>query len=54
MGPSSSLPAVVARLDKKHANRIILCWSGMTDTEHNDSYERREEASVSIGREIAI
>jgi len=20
---------------KRHANRIVLCWSDMTDTEHN-------------------
>jgi len=38
-----SLPVVVAQPDKRHANRIVLCWSGMTDTEHNDSYERERE-----------
>jgi len=28
---SSSPPVVVAQPDKRHANRTVLCWSGMTD-----------------------
>jgi len=30
---------------QKTANRIILCWSGMTDTEHNGPYERSTDYS---------
>jgi len=30
----SSLPAVVAQPDERHATEQLLCWSGMTDTEH--------------------
>jgi len=31
LGPNS-LPVVVFQPDGRHANRQLLCWSGMTDT----------------------
>jgi len=40
----SRLPVVVAQPDKRQTNRTVLCWSGMADTEHNDSYEQRGES----------
>jgi len=30
----SSLPVVVAQLDENMQTEQLLCWSGMTDTEH--------------------
>jgi len=39
----SSLPIVVAQPDERHANRQLLCWSGMTDTEHNTTTGLNEE-----------
>jgi len=39
LGPSS-LPVVVAQPDERHANRtasMLLCWSGIMDTEHTIS-----------------
>jgi len=32
---------VVAQLDERLINKTDLCWSSMTDTEHNDPYERK-------------
>jgi len=29
------------RFNQNTAHRTFLCWSGMTDTEHNGPYERR-------------
>jgi len=40
LGPSS-LPAVMAQPDKRHAKRIVPCWSGMTCTVHSGSCVRR-------------
>jgi len=32
---------VVAEPDKRLQNRTVLCWSGMTDTEHECLYAKR-------------
>jgi len=59
LGPSS-LPVVVAQPDERHANRAasvlsltkdmqteqLLCWSGMTDTEHSTKFSSNEEESI--------
>jgi len=37
----SSPLVVVAEPEKRHANILVLCWSGITGTEHFCSYERR-------------
>jgi len=57
LGPSS-LPVVVAQPDERHANKAasvlewydrhrqtkqLLCWSGMTDTEHSTTSSSNEE-----------
>jgi len=34
---------VVYQLDERNANRQLLCWSGMTDTEHITSDSNEEE-----------
>jgi len=36
-----SLPIMVAQYNKRHANKTVLCWTGMTATKHNSSYDRR-------------
>jgi len=33
----SSLPVVVTQSDERHATDQLLCWSGVTDTEHTTS-----------------
>jgi len=38
----SSLPIVALQPDKRHANRTVLRWSGMTGTEHNGSCIRKK------------
>jgi len=43
LGPSSLL-VVVVQPDERHANEQLLCWSGMTDTEHTTSGSNEEEA----------
>jgi len=41
LGPSS-LPVGVAQ-PERHANRAVLCSSGMTDTEHSTTSSSNEE-----------
>jgi len=59
---TSSLPVVVAQPDERHANRTasvlewyetkdmqteqLLCWSGMTDTEHSAIFGSNEALKV--------
>jgi len=43
LGPSS-LPVVVDQPDERHvASEQLLCWSGMTDTEHSTPSSSNEE-----------
>jgi len=45
----SSLPIVMAQPDEKRCNirtEQLLCWSGMTDTEHSVTSSSNEEAST--------
>jgi len=37
---------VVAQPDEIHANKQLLCWSGMTDTEHTTSGSNEEECTL--------
>jgi len=43
---SSSLPVVVAQPDEGHANRTVLCWSGMTGIEHRITSSSNEETHL--------
>jgi len=42
LGPSS-LPVVVVRLTKDMLTEQLLCWSGMTGTEHKTTSSSSEE-----------
>jgi len=42
LGPSSLL-VVVAHLTKDMQTKQLLCWSGMTDTEHSTTSGSNEE-----------
>jgi len=42
LGPSS-LPVVVAQPGERHAKEQLLCWSGMTDTEHSTTSSSNKE-----------
>jgi len=42
----SSLPVVVAQPDERHVTEQLLCWSGMTDTEHTTFGSNEQELLV--------
>jgi len=55
LGPStaSSLPIVVVQPNERFTEQL-LCWSGMTDTEHTTSGSNKEECNVELTLLIAI
>jgi len=38
----------------RHANRTVLCWSGMTDAEHNGPCENNSSSPVNQPRQIEV
>jgi len=45
----SSLPVVVAQPDERHTTEQLLCWSGITDTEHyNTTSSSNEEEDLKV------
>jgi len=42
LGPSSR-PIMVAQPGEGHATEQLLCWSGMTDTEHTTTGSNEED-----------
>jgi len=55
LGPSS-VPIVVAQPDERHAKEKLLCWSGMTNTEHtfgsNKEYFYKNEKEIDFQMKI--
>jgi len=39
LAAKQSIPVAVAQPDNIPASKTFLCWSGMTNTEYNGSYE---------------
>jgi len=50
----SSLTIVVSQPDKRHVMRTVLCWSCMTNPEHNRSYENKRYTLLTGMASLAV